>query len=149
MRVSIVNIVRFWLGDPADARRGFPPGFGGLLDKHLADRGALRIADVDQAGITMHVLSLAGPGANLLDGAEGIALARDINDILADSIAEYPERFAGFAHLPMRSPQTAADELERAMRELGFLRCLSQRTDRRFFPRRSAFRPDLGAGRET
>jgi predicted TIM-barrel fold metal-dependent hydrolase len=39
---------------------------------------------------------------------------------LAGAIAEHPDRFAGFAHLPMRSPKAAADELERATRELGF-----------------------------
>ncbi len=107
--------------DPqAIARRGFPPGFSGPLEKQLADLGALRIADMDQAGITMHVLSLTGPGADLVDGAEGVALAREVNDVLAKAVAEHPDRFAGFAHLPMRSPRAAADELERATRHLGF-----------------------------
>jgi uncharacterized protein len=130
--------------DPhAIARRGFPPGFGGPLEKQLADLGALRIADMDQAGITMHVLSLAGPGADLVDGAEGIALARDINDILADSIAEYSDRFAGFAHLPMRSPQAAADELERATRELGFCGALINGLTEDFFLDDPRFDPIL------
>jgi predicted TIM-barrel fold metal-dependent hydrolase len=74
----------------------------------LTDIGALRLGEMDEAGITMQVLSVSGPGADLVDGAEGIA------------VAEHPDRFAGFAHLPMRSPQAAADELERAVRDLGF-----------------------------
>ena len=107
--------------DPdAIARHGFPPGFGSHLGKQLSDLGALRIAEMDEAGITVHALSASGPGADLLDGAEGIGFARDINDVLAKAVAAYPDRFAGFAHLPMRSPQEAADELERSVRDLGF-----------------------------
>jgi len=107
--------------DPdAIARRGFPPGFGAALNKQLADLGALRIGDMDQAGITAQVLSVGGPGADLVDGAEGIALAREMNDVLAKAVAEHPDRFAGFAHLPMRIPQGAADEMERTVRDLGF-----------------------------
>jgi len=101
-------------------RRGFPPGFGAALEKPLADIDAQRIADMDEAGITMHVLSLAGPGADLVEGTDGIALARDINDALANAVAEHPDRFAAFAHLPMAAPQAAADELERAVRDHDF-----------------------------
>jgi len=75
---------------------------------------------MDRTGITVQVLSASGPGADLVDGADGVSLARAMNDVLARAIAEHPGRFAGFAHLPMRSPQAAADELERATRELGF-----------------------------
>ena len=65
--------------------------------------GALRLAEMDEAGITVHVLSASGPGAYLLDGADGVAFARDINDVLAKAVAAHPDRFAGFAHLPMRT----------------------------------------------
>jgi len=107
--------------DPdAIARYGFPPGFGGPLADKLSDLGALRLAEMDEAGVTVHVLSASGPGAYLLDGAEGVGFARDINDVLAKAVSAHPDRFAGFAHLPMQSPQAAADELDRAVRELGF-----------------------------
>lgn len=107
--------------DPlAIARRGFPPGFGGSLEKPLADLGELRLGDMDAAGISVQVLSLAGPGADLVDGAAGVALAREVNDALATALRKHPDRFAGFAHLPIASPAAAADELERAVRELGF-----------------------------
>ena len=104
----------------AIARFGFPSGFGDPLADKLADLGALRLAEMDEAGITVHVLSASGPGANLLHGAEGIAFARDINDVLAKAVAAHPDRFAGFAHLPMNSPEAAADEIERSVRDLGF-----------------------------
>jgi predicted TIM-barrel fold metal-dependent hydrolase len=107
--------------DPdAIAKRGFPAGFTNHMGKELSDLGAGRIAEMDEAGVTMHVLSVSGPGAELLDGAAGIAFARDINDVLGKAVAARPDRLAGFAHLPMRSPQAAADELERAVRDHGF-----------------------------
>jgi uncharacterized protein len=107
--------------DPeAIVTHGFPPGFGAQLEPQLADLGALRLKEMDEAGITVHVLSASGPGADLLDGDAGVSFARDINDHLAKAIAAHPGRFAGFAHLPMRSPQAAADELERSVRDLGF-----------------------------
>lgn len=107
--------------DPdAIARHGFPPGFGAQLEKPLADLGDLRLREMDEAGITVQVLSASHAGADLLDGAEGVAFARDINDLLAKAIANHPDRFGGFAQLPMRSPQAAADELERTVRDLDF-----------------------------
>jgi predicted TIM-barrel fold metal-dependent hydrolase len=116
---NVPSLVRRIAPD-AIARFGFPSGFGDPLADKLADLGALRLGEMDEAGITVHVLSASGPGANLLHGAEGIAFARDINDVLAKAVAAHPDRFAGFAHLPMNSPEAAADEIERSVRDLGF-----------------------------
>jgi uncharacterized protein len=85
----------------------------------LADTGADRIAAMKAAGICMQVLSVPGPGAEIVSGADGIAIAREFNDRMARLILAEPERFAAFAHLPMRSPSAAADELERAVVECG------------------------------
>ena len=52
-------------------------------------------------------------------GQEGVDFAHEVNDALAQAVAEHPDRFAGFAHLPLQSPGDAAQELERAVRELG------------------------------
>ncbi len=111
--------------DPAViARRGFPPpdqpwGPASRTDE-LKELGQPRLADMDQGGITVQVLSASGPGADLLPPAEGIAFARDLNDALARTVAKHPDRYAAFAHLPMTAPEAAADELERAVRDLGF-----------------------------
>jgi predicted TIM-barrel fold metal-dependent hydrolase len=90
----------------------------------IVDLGAGRLADMDRSGISMQVLSKAGnhfgPSADMLDGDEAVAFARDFNDEVARRIAEHPDRFAAFAHLPMSVPEGAADELERAVRDLGF-----------------------------
>src|ERR1700735_5108738 len=59
----------------------------------------------------MQVLSVPGPGAEIVSGPEGIAIAREFNDRMAQLISAEPERFSAFAHLPMRSASAAADEL--------------------------------------
>jgi len=43
-----------------------------------------------------------------------------VNDDLAEAIARYPTRFAGFASLPVADPAAAAKELERAVTQLKF-----------------------------
>ena len=50
--------------------------------------------------------------------AEGLARAREANDQLAEAVRAHPGRFAGFATLPTADPPAAADELERAVRDL-------------------------------
>ena len=104
--------------------RGFPgPGVvwsQTIKRAGLIDLGPDRIADMDASGITVQVLSLAGPGPDLVEGAAGIALARDYNDALAAHVAQRPTRYRGFAQLPLRTPEAAADELERCDRDLGF-----------------------------
>ena len=111
--------------DPAAiVRRGFPPpsapwGPLGQVGK-LSDTGPSRLQDMDAAGISDAGAVGVGAGADLLPPEEAPALARAFNDALARIVAEHPDRYAGFAHLPMTAPEAAADELERAMTELGF-----------------------------
>jgi len=104
-------------------RNGWPaPGtasFKAISPPALADTGQERIAAMDTAGIRMQVLSVPGPGAEIVSGPDGIAIAREFNDRMAQLISAEPERFAAFAHLPMRSASAAADELERAVVECG------------------------------
>lgn len=108
----------------AIAARGLTPGEHPVASiargAALRDVGRDRLADMDMAGITMQVLSLAGAGADLVCGAAGAALARDSNDFLAQIIADHPDRYAGFAHLPTADPGAAADELARCVTGLGF-----------------------------
>lgn len=100
----------------SDITRGWKPGWKGKL----GDLGDGRLRDMDENGITVQVISATVPGADLLDGQEGIDFAKGTNDRLAAQVRQHPDRFAGFAHLPMRSPEAAADELERAVTRLGF-----------------------------
>jgi uncharacterized protein len=86
----------------------------------LTDLGERRLQAMNESGITVQVLSATMPGADLLDGEEGIRFAKATNDRLAEAVRQRPLRFAGFAHLPMRKPEAAADELDRAVSRLGF-----------------------------
>ena len=97
--------------------------FGGryaLVVDRLRDVGALRISEMDAAGIDMQVLSLSAPGVEQMEPADAVAMARDTNDYLASAVKNYPTRFAGFAALPTSSPDKAVAELQRRIGE-GFV----------------------------
>jgi len=87
----------------------------------LSDFGEQRLTSMDGAGIDRAVLGLAGPGVQSEpDAATAVRKARAANDFLAREVERRPDRYAGFAHLPMQDPAAAAGELERCMRELKF-----------------------------
>jgi 2,3-dihydroxybenzoate decarboxylase len=92
---------------------------GGIRER-LDDLGALRLKEMDEAGIDVQVLSHGAPSTQRLDAATAVPLARQVNDRLFESIRKTPGRFEGFAALPSASPKEAADELERAVTKLGF-----------------------------
>jgi aminocarboxymuconate-semialdehyde decarboxylase len=50
---------------------------------------------------------------------DAVDLARFLNDHIAEVVRAYPTRFAGLATIPLQSPDLAARELERCVRELG------------------------------
>jgi uncharacterized protein len=85
----------------------------------LADLDTVRLQDMDTSGIDLQVISDVGSVVAPRPGDEGVQLAREANDQLAQACAAHPDRFAGFATLPMTKPEAAADELERAVRLLG------------------------------
>src|SRR5919198_1375879 len=88
--------------------------------ERLDDVGELRLKEMDEAGIDLQVLSLANPGLQKLDSETAVRLARGVNDRLYETVRAHPDRFAGFAAIPTPDPKTAADELERAVTQLGF-----------------------------
>jgi len=81
-----------------------------------------RLADMDQAGVDIHVLSTLPPGMQVLPGRHAPTDARAANRRLYEhAITTWPDRFAGFATLPLTDPDAAAAELVYAVRELGFV----------------------------
>lgn len=106
------------------AERAFPDHrpdspVGRLLSK-LDDLGEGRLAEMNAAGIDVQILSHGIPGTEQLERERAVPLARRANDYLAAAISAHPDRLGGFAVLPTAAPPEAADELERAVTELGF-----------------------------
>jgi len=50
---------------------------------------------------------------------EAEALARKANDYMAEQCKKNPKRFSGFASVSMHDPKQAAQELRRAVKDLG------------------------------
>ena len=89
--------------------------------QRLYDLGELRLREMDEAGIDIQVLSHGAPSAQKLDPSIAVDLTRRVNDRLAEAVARHPTRFAGFAALPTAHPEAAARELERCVKDLGFV----------------------------
>jgi uncharacterized protein len=90
------------------------------LNQKLLDLRAGRIAEMDEAGIDVQVLSTAATSLEQIDAATATSLARDTNDFLASEIAANPSRLAGFATVALQAPEESAKELQRCIQRLGF-----------------------------
>lgn len=97
------NVGAAWLDDPSTG----------------AEIGPKRIAHMDEDGVTVQVIST--PFAQGFGPDVAVDYCRRINDFLAEKISAYPDRMKGFAALPTAVPEACADELERCVKELGFV----------------------------
>lgn len=102
-----------------------PPSYWTELKSRLLDIHDRRIDEMDRNGIELMILSLNAPTVQAVpDTKAAYDLSRRANDFLAEQIAKRADRFKGFAALPMQSPDLAARELERCVKELGFVGAL-------------------------
>ena len=58
---------------------------------------------MDAAGLDVQILSNV-PGVEAIETPLAVELARQANDAVVDAVTGYPDRFLGFATLPMRDP---------------------------------------------
>jgi predicted TIM-barrel fold metal-dependent hydrolase len=93
-----------------------PPWHRKVLPKHTDV--AAKLADMDATGINLTALSINDPGPEWF-GADGPAVARVMNDFIADIVRRYPTRFIGLCVLPWQDMKAARVELERCVRDLG------------------------------
>jgi 5-carboxyvanillate decarboxylase len=105
--------IRLWMAANVYAPRSFH------LEDKLLDLGPKRLAEMDEAGVDIQVLSLTVPGCEQFDASDGAAMARETNDELALVIRKHPDRYVGLAALAPQDPVGAANELERAVKDLG------------------------------
>ena len=73
-----------------------------------------RLKTMDQAGVTMHAVSLTQPMVYWATPAFGLKLSQAFNDACSALHLKYPERFVGLAMLPMQAPDLAVEEVARA-----------------------------------
>ena len=102
-------------------------------------------ASMDETGITVQVLSTTGPGADLVDGAEGVALARETNDALAEAIAAIPIASPALRTCRCASPTPPPRSWPARVRELGFRGALINGTTEDRFLDDPRFEPILAA----
>ncbi len=114
--VNYLASKNYWKPPELQNQRGpYVPGD----TKRLIDIEGERMQKMDKAGINMQVLSLSVPGVEDWDEPDAINWARKTNDELSQVAKKHPDRFAGFAALPISYPKAAAEELERAVKVLG------------------------------
>ena len=77
-----------------------------------------RLEDMDRVGIDCEVISLSTPNIFFANETQQPEVARALNDSYADLISRHPNRFKGFASIPMDSPDAAIAELHRAIHAL-------------------------------
>ena len=102
----------FYLGSDAERPR--------LLRERLVDLDERRLADMDAAGIDRQVISLTAPGPQIFGADRGPAMAALANDQLAEACRRHPGRFYGLTAVAPQDPKSAAAEIERGARILGF-----------------------------
>jgi gamma-resorcylate decarboxylase len=95
------------------------------LGPRLLDVTDIRLKEMDKHGVEMMLVSLNAPAIQAIhEVKQAISIAREANDVLAAEVRKRPDRFAGFAALPMQDPEAAAAELTRCVKELGFIGAL-------------------------
>lgn len=81
-----------------------------------------RVAEMDEAGIDMQILSVTTPQVYFLQGQAAVDLARRCNDYLADIVRSYPTRFRALASVPLTAdPDAAVREFVRCLDDLGMV----------------------------
>jgi aminocarboxymuconate-semialdehyde decarboxylase len=77
---------------------------------------------MDSLGVDVHVVST---GAAFyfydIDATTVAAMHRDCNDEVHQMTMDYPDRFKGFAQIPMQDTRAAITELERSVTQLGLV----------------------------
>jgi aminocarboxymuconate-semialdehyde decarboxylase len=94
--------------------------------KQMRDRApmlsdvSVRLQDMDRMGIDIQVVSPApAQYYYLADAAFGAELARDVNEGMAELVAQHPDRLIGLGTVPLQDAGLAVKELKHAVKNLG------------------------------
>ena len=102
------------VGDKMQEQLRFIPG----LEDKVKDLGEIRLREMDKSRISLQIISQTSAGP--LSPSQ----CKATNEQLAEACKKHPDRFAGFAFLPMSEPEECAKELERTVKDFGFVGAL-------------------------
>jgi 2,3-dihydroxybenzoate decarboxylase len=80
-----------------------------------------RLELMDQGEIDLAVLSNAAVVQGFVEPQAALRIARESNDHLAEVVRARPDRFAAFSTTALQHPAKGADELQRAVEQLGLV----------------------------
>lgn len=89
------------------------------LESKLKDLSGIRLKDMEAGKVSLQIISHAPT-----PGAPSPQQCIEANDQLSAAVADNKTHFAGFAVLPMAHPEEAAKELERSVKQHGFVGAL-------------------------
>ena len=105
--------VHHHLSPPTYIQAAVSNNFGdGLLRGWTVEKS---LADMDQAGIAVSMLSVTQPGVNFTSGEAARKLARECNEYSAKLISDHPGRFGGWAMLPLTDTEGSLNEIAYAL----------------------------------
>ncbi len=108
-----------------DSAGFFPDHIWEELRGRLLDLEGKRLRLMDQHGIETMILSLNAPAIQAIpDPKRANEIARKANDFLAGVVRKHPDRFQALAALPMQDPDLGTRELQRCVKDLGFIGAL-------------------------
>jgi len=110
----------YWDEEVSRLSPGYETSRVGRQLQELFDFGDIRLKEMDDAGVDFQVISHGAPSLQRMTGQGAVDLARRTNDRLAEKVRMRPDRFGAFCVLPTDVPESAADELERCVKDLRF-----------------------------
>ena len=87
----------------------------------ISNLGEERIAYMDKVGVNTQIIGYGNNAPMNLKGQEAVELCKMANDELYEATKKYPGRFYGYAQIPVDVPEEAVKEMERCVKELGFV----------------------------
>ena len=92
----------------------------------LTDVEEYRLKYMDEVGVDMQILSYVNPDNRRLQGEARTNVCIRANDFLKEQVDKHPDRFSAFACLPLWDVEASCRELERCVKDYGFVGALVQ-----------------------
>jgi aminocarboxymuconate-semialdehyde decarboxylase len=81
-----------------------------------------RISDCDRDGVQVQVLSTVPIMFHYwVPAQDALYTSQFLNDHIAQVVSQFPKRFVGLGTVPLQSPELAIKEMQRCVKELGFV----------------------------